>query len=77
MRNEKRNDMLICDILVTAAASVRFIHSMDSDAHLNTARTTQKLVFIFLIAPDNTSATSKDAEAAMLELLKSRSVASK
>ena len=44
------------------------LHTMN--IHLKTTPTTQKPIFIFLIAPDNTSATSKDAEIAMLELLK-------
>jgi hypothetical protein len=38
--------------------------------NLKTTPTTQFPVFILLIAPDNTPVTSKDAEVAMLELLK-------
>jgi len=41
------------------------LHTMDIHLKLETTPTTQKLVFIFLIAPDNTSATSKDAEVAL------------
>jgi len=37
--------------------------------HLRTTRTTQKPVFILLIAPNNTSVTCKNAEATMLKLL--------
>ena len=68
---------LLCD----AFPIVQFVTSLDwldhkLDAmtlHLKTTRKSRKPVFILLIAPDNTSATSRNAEATMLKLLKEAS----
>jgi hypothetical protein len=57
---------------------VQFIDSLDQldhgleamTVHLKTTRTTQKPVFILLIAPNNTSTTSRHAEVTMRRLLK-------
>lgn len=64
-------------LLLSAFPTVQFSLSLDHldhdiDAmtlHLRTTRTTQKPVFILLIAPNNTSVTCKNAEATMLKLL--------
>ena len=65
-------------LLSKAFPMIQFFSSiafLDHNLHtmviqLKTTPTTQCPVFILLIAPDNTPVTSKDAEVAMLELLK-------
>lgn len=65
---------LLCDAfpVVQFAPSLGWLdHDFDTmTVRLKTSLTIKKPVFIFLIAPNNTSATSQDAEVTMLRLLK-------
>ena len=73
--NEPRNPYhgkytsILCTAFIQFLSSLKFLdHNLDEMTVLHP--TTEKPVFIFLIAPENTPATSGHAEDTMLKLLK-------